>query len=212
MSSATIDAARLATFRSECELAPLVKKDKMYTCGDLMIQLHPNDSVLAYIYQRFHVEGLVGRIWSEGPPPTLLQFLVDHLQPEKNAVAVFKENSFTMRWDAIGLGWVNQITKMQGGAFLRANVGEAFFRKTNPRDAVLAAQMILELGFDLLKIDTMIGVTPVKNRVACLFPKKLGFQIAGRLEGATVWGKDPCDAQLASMTKARWALARPCWG
>ncbi len=46
-------------------------------------------------------------------------------------------------------------------------------------------------------LDAVYGLTPLKNRAACMFALKIGFKKQGVLPSGAVWNKKPCDCMIS---------------
>lgn len=187
----------------------LAKENCIYRCGDLALAPYPTEKVLAEGYLRFEQEGTLDSIFHQGPS-TLTNFLTQFVKEQQAILTFLKGNQH------IGFAWFNYLSTIGNSKAKKAEAGMAFFRKTHPRDALLACAMGTDWVFEELNVDVMFGVTPEKNKAAVKFFKRLGRDFYGPIPLFTCFpdgngGYEPCGAYVSAMTRGKWSGVRSNW-
>jgi hypothetical protein len=173
----------------------------VYKCGDIIVAPSPKDTALAFVYMTWEKEGLLPVIFHERPV-SLTEFLNVYGAPSQITLAAYREGNPI---EILGLGWVLDLVRMEGQApFLKANIGLGFLRGVNIHDTGSAGRMMLEWMFQELDVNVLTGITPMPNRAICLFTKRIGFEVIGVAKDSTLWQGEPCDSQIAYLSRKRW--------
>ncbi len=181
-----------------------------YRDGDQIVEHGMSDSLLAAAYLRFQRDELLPVLFYENPM-TLLEFLGFYLKPQTYTLGCYRVPAGGGTLELCGMLWINDRIQM-GKKHARANVGMGFFRGSGGITSLVNfANIGIEWAFDNLKIDSLFGITPAKNRAAVIFGQKLGFEQFGPIPNGTVWNDELCDTYLSSMPIATWNEIRP-WG
>ncbi len=186
----------------------ITKEGSIYRCGDLSLAPYPTERILAEGYLRFEKEGTLDLIYHQGNY-SLTWFLNDFVTKQNAILALCKGS------DVIGFAWFNYLAKIGNTEFTKAEAGIGFFRKTHPRDALLAAAMGTDWAFRELGLSVMYGITPEPNKAAVRFLERLGRDTFGPIPMFTVFPSEggylPCGAFVSSMTKLKWRSMRYRW-
>lgn len=102
-----------------------------------------------------------------------------------------------------GLGWAVDIEAFENE--LQATVGQCFMRTFQVKNvSEELASMMLDYGFQKLGIKRMNGFTPVPNKAACRFVRKMRFERIGVARGVGLWQGKACDILVSTMTRNTW--------
>ncbi len=187
----------------------LTKEGPIYRCGELSLAPYPTERILAEGYLRFEQEGTLDLIYHHGGTHSLAWFLTQFVKEQNAILALCKNNA------VIGFAWFNYLAKIGSTEFKKAEAGIGFFRKTHPRDALLAAAMGTDWAFRELGLDVMFGVTPEPNKAAVRFLERLGRDTFGPIPMFTTFpfegGHQPCGAYISTMTTVKWQDIREQW-
>lgn len=104
-----------------------------------------------------------------------------------------------------GLGWAVDIAPYKGG--LEATVGQAFDITYQVKNVCKElATMMLDYGFEQCGFRRVNGFTPLPNKAAVRFVKKMQFRTIGIARNKGTWQRTPCDLLVSSMTRSEWNL------
>lgn len=166
----------------------------VYQQGELRVVPRPDEWRLAELYFRFQKDGLLPLMFYH-QIPSLSSFLQSFSQ-EGTLVCYVGEV-------LAGMGWTNNRDRVCD-RINRAEVSEAFFKGV-PMDTTLAlGKLMLEWAFDTYQLDVVFGTTPIPNRAAVIFARRMGFEECGVLPCFAVWQGEPCSVMLTAMTRERW--------
>lgn len=183
-----------------------------YWNGDLLVSPMVNEEVAASAYIRFSREGLLERIFNEGPV-TLRWFLEQYgVERGVQLLACAREDGGVLVPE--GLAWIVRRVELEdpaGNLVLRkAEVGEGFFRGVSPKNTLIYGQLALDFCFKSLNLDAVYGTTAEPNRAGVLYSSKLGFDLHGPLPNYTLWknkhtGKyEKCSAYISVISRNKW--------
>lgn len=183
--------------------------------GRLLVTPLVTEDLLASAFLRFSSEGLVDRIWQEGVP-SLSWFLKQYSRENGvQMLACLKEDE-NQRLTPCGLSWICSKVAV-ANTLTKCEVGEAFFRHTNPSDTLDFGKMSLDYIFEDLGVDVAYGTTAEKNRVAVRYARAMGFEMFGPIPKYTTWKNkvtgeyDVCGIWISCMTKERWEVVQNGW-
>jgi len=162
-----------------------------------------NEESLVSFYDRLHVEDLWDIVFHENPDMSLREFL-NFFNVPINLLQVFTIAEGDKFVDVAGLAWLSDITICQG-ILIRGLGSFVFFKKyQSPRYTDGFCKIILDYWFNVLMINTIVGVTPAENRLALLYVKRAGFREVGRVPSYTTLGNRVMDGVITSMTKEEY--------
>lgn len=107
--------------------------------------------------------------------------------------------------ELIGAGWVeNPLIIGVEPTLTKAELGFGFMDNCNVFEALQAGRLMLDYSFDVCKVDFLFGTTPLSNRPAIVYAKRLGLRTYEPVENfCTYQGKiDAC--VTSSITKEQW--------
>lgn len=190
-----------------------VKKEFEFRRGDLLMMPYDpkigvfNEESLISFYDRLHVEELWDIVFHENPEMSLREFL-NFFNVPMNLLQVFTIAEGDRFSDVAGLAWLTEVTTCQG-ILTRALGSFVFFRKyQSPKYTDEFCKIILDYWFNVLMINTIVGLTPAENRLALLYVKRAGFREVGRMPSYTTLGKKIMDGVITSMTKEEYLSTR----
>jgi RimJ/RimL family protein N-acetyltransferase len=164
-----------------------------------------NEESMVTFYDRLRTEDLLSTVFHENPEMSLREFL-NFFNVPMNLLQVFSITEGDKVLDIAGLAWLADIVVCQG-VLTRALGSFVFFRKyQSPKYTDQFSQIILDYWFNILKIDTIVGVTPAENRLAILYVKRAGFREVGRIPAYTTLGEKVMDGIITCMTRGEYLV------
>ena len=133
------------------------------------------DEVFLYLWIKIEKQNLVKRTFSDGSVKTSEDFF-KMITNQRNMIAVVLNDDNK----AIGMGWLNAITVQ------KANAHFLFLKEAWGKTTFDGARALIEYWFGL-EIDgkplfeVLLGQTPIENKPAINFIKRLGWVILGEI-------------------------------
>lgn len=177
-----------------------LRKDQVgYWSGNLLVSPYVTDSTLALAYLTFERDKLLDRIFHE-KRPNLRWFLDTFSKDNIDVLSCSRLSSDGKSLQLCGVGWINT------GFGNKVEVCEAFGREFWGHDMPLHfCWLMLQWLFDHQKgTDVVYGTTPVPNRIAAAFSRKVGFTLHGPLPLYSTYDGQPCDCWVSSLTRKQW--------
>ena len=162
------------------------------------------EDLLATAYLRMKVEGIIETYYHVQVPP-LSEFLSYHNGQDRgyHYLGAFLRPTVGQPAEFIGMGWLWNVMGKPGSR--KGEVGMMFFRKWQVhRIPIKAMRLMLDYCFDVAKCDIVVGTTPIKNRAALVFDKRLGFTQLPPIPNFTMFQGEPCDAVISYLTAKQW--------
>lgn len=183
----------------------LTRQGDVYHYGDLTLSPDPPEWILASLYAEWKKSGVLD--WAfYGEPTSLLFFLQWFSRKDASQLGAYRK--IDGQYVPLGLVWINQTFTLPG-KFGRAEVAMAFNRGISPSVLLQVGRMATEWGFVERKLDALIGTTPVENKAAVAFGRRIGYAIAGPVHGMATWHGNMTSVMIQSMTKDQWAEISP---
>ena len=155
---------------------------------------------LINLYFRLKSEGLDKVVFHENPGITLLEFMNFFSSP-KCLLQVMALMSGNDMMDICGMAWLADITEC-GGALRKATGSFLFFKDYQKRAYTgPLSEIIFDYWFNVLNIDTLVGLTPALNRAASIFVKSMGMNEICRIPQYTTFEGIVCDGIVSHLTK-----------
>ena len=107
--------------------------------------------------------------------------------------------------ELFGAGWVDSPLVIGTEPTLtKAELGFGFMDNCNVFEALQAGRLMLDYSFDVCKVDFLFGTTPLSNKAALVYARRLGLRMYEPVENfCTYQGKvDAC--VTSSISKERW--------
>lgn len=186
----------------ECRISPEYRFRK----GNLiLVPYHPEvgvyrEDTLVHLYTRLKTDGLFDTVFHENPRLTLASFINLFTQQTTLLQIVGKVEDEAIG-DIIGLAWLSDVRKCDGMLTRGIASFVAFKEYQRPRYTDPAGDLVLDFWFEQLDIDVVVGMTPVANRAALRYIRRLGFLECGRIPGFTTLHGEPCDAVISYMSR-----------
>lgn len=172
----------------------------------LFLRSQVEEDLLGYFYLKLKEERMLDWLYYQ-KVPSLSEFLAFHRRTDMVYLCGFTskilDNQPVGEPELSGMGWVDCIQRLPGLA--KGQVSMAFLRRFQQDETALElAKMMIDFAFDTVGLDTVLGTTPVRNRAACIFTERVGFQKIGVAQDyVSFWGEKSA-ALLSVMTKDRW--------
>lgn len=170
------------------------------------------EELAASAYIRFSKEGLLERIFNEGP--VSLRWFLDQYGVERGVQLLACARSENHTLIPEGLAWIVRRVELEdpsGNIVLRkAEVGEGFFRGVSPKNTVIYGQLALRFCFESLNLDAVYGTTPEPNRPGVMYSRRLGFDLHGPFPNYTLWKNkhtgsyEKCGAYVSVISRNKW--------
>lgn len=156
------------------------------------------------LWKRMHDEETFEMFFHEGPQMTFWDFVSLLSSSKIQLVIGHDENG-----DAVEHAGLTMLDHILYTPALHRGVGSFLFFKEywNRHDSMDLGWAVLNNWFGVLNADTIAGLTPIDNRAAILFIRRLGFVEAGRIPDFTTYGGGPCAAVSSYMTRDMWRAA-----
>lgn len=172
----------------------------------LTIQRSPSEKVLASLYLKLWQEGLLPSFFHERVPE-LSEYLEMWKNPRNVVYACFLGSNESENFDVVGLGCGASLTPV--GKSNRCEVSMVFLRSAQRMSSAVAmefCEMVLDSAFTAedLNLICVTGTTPVPNKPAVQFLRRIGFQEVGVMPACCTWDGEACDAVISVMTRANW--------
>ncbi len=153
------------------------------------------------LYSRLQAEGLAEIVFHENPETTLLDFM-NFFSGPKVALQIFALMDGDKVVDIIAMTWLADLVSCSNGALIKG-VGSFVFFKDYQKPAYTdpVSKLVLDYWFDVLLLQTLVGLTPAPNRAASLFTKRLGFQEVCRIPNYTTFDGKVCDGIVSWMSR-----------
>ncbi len=170
---------------------------------ELFIASDIGESLMATAYLLMEKDELLDTVFYEGVP-TITQFIGYLQRKESRYIGCFVRPTLdNAPVELAGVGWLWDVRGPVGG--VRAECGMVFFRKWQrshiPEELTVK---IIDYAFGPCNCDVLYGVTPVPNRAAVIFSKRMGFHQTEPLPKYGSWHGEPADAILSYLTKENW--------
>lgn len=111
--------------------------------------------------------------------------------------------------ELIGAGWVDNVIAIGGEPVLtKAELGFGFMPNCSIFEALQSGRLMLDYSFDVYGIDFLFGTTPLSNKAALAYAKRLGLRMYEPVDNfCTYQGKiDAC--VTSSISKEDWIERR----
>jgi hypothetical protein len=171
----------------------------------------PSEEILVKAYvlmdeARVHLEG--------EPPLSILEvvysqcdrkigprdFLDFHDDPHSHTLACFE------KIDGVayirGMGWLNKV--QQVGDTTRAEVGFAFLPGGSIFTKLEMGRRMIDWMFSEAHVDVLFGTTPVQNKPALAYAKRLGFSLHGPIPDFSAWRGQSTDVWVSKLSRKEW--------
>ncbi len=159
-----------------------------------------SDNLLLQLYMALKEQGLLPILFHENPDMSLSEFIGFFNSP-KNLLQVFIELEGDDLKGVVGFAWVTDIVNCSG-IMTRAIGSFCYFKEYwTPKYTDVFSNWVLDYWFNVLKIDTIMGMTPATNRLALSYIKRNGFKEVGRLPRFTTLNGEITDGIITSMNK-----------
>jgi RimJ/RimL family protein N-acetyltransferase len=138
--------------------------------------------ILHRIYDRLHAEDLYKTVFHDNPDMDLLDFMNFFSFPSVSlqVIATIEGDEFK---DIAGISWLSGL-ESYGHDAQRGIASFCVFRDYQRPDTTdFMANFVMDYWFNFLKLDIVVGMTPVSNALALRFIKRIGFQPIGVLPG-----------------------------
>lgn len=176
----------------------------------LMIPYLPQDGTdqheaLVNLFFRLKKEDLHKVVFHENPGISLLEFMNFFSRPNVllQILAIIKEDKVV---DIAGMAWISDMSTC--GGILNKAIGSFLFFKDYQRRAFTEPfwEIVAEYWFMVLKVDTLVGLTPSLNRASSIFIKSLGIKEVARIPNYTTYEGQKCDGIVSCMTKEDYEI------
>lgn len=178
----------------------------------LMIPYLPQEGTsqheaLINLYFRLKQEGLDKVVFHENPDISLLEFMNFFSGPKcfLQVLAIVKDEKLV---DICGMAWLSDMCPC-GGKLTKA-VGSFLFFNDYQKPAYTDPfrDIIFDYWFDVLKVDTLVGLTPSLNRAASIFVKRLGLKEICRIPQYTTYEGQRCDGIISWLSKEEYYASK----
>lgn len=187
-------------------MSDAVKKEFEYRRGNLMLFPYSpmpgpyGEEALIALYKRLKDEGLWEVVFHENTAMTLLEFM-NFFSGPFNLLQILALVSGDSVLGMAGMAWLTDIQSCDG-IMTRGVASIVYFKDyQKPMYTDQFADMILGYWFDVLGIDTVIGMTPESNRPTVMYSKRVGFKEIGRIPQYTTINKKVEAGVMLAMTK-----------
>jgi hypothetical protein len=178
----------------------LVRTGWVYQWDDLYLSPDPPEDILIELYVKWKSSGVLDLLWY-GEPVSVQFFLNWFSRPGTNTLGCYWKPEGKPHVVS-GLCWINSTSQI--GQFKRAEVGMGFLRHEPPSRLIRYGQMCCEWGFEHRGLECILGTTPIRNRVAAAYGKRIGFKVSGEVEGMCIWAGQLESVVIQSLAKERW--------
>lgn len=164
------------------------------------------DDALANLYKRIKAEGIWNVVFHDNPEMDLYDFMSLFMRPTTflQIMSIVEEDKFK---DIAGMAWLTDVINCSG-KLLRGEGSFLFFKDyQNPKFTNEFGRMILDFWFMVLGLDTVVGLTPITNRPAISYIRRMGFSIVGSIPKYTTLG-EATDAVISCMTRDDYLALR----
>jgi RimJ/RimL family protein N-acetyltransferase len=170
---------------------------------ELFVASEISESLLATAYLLMEKEGLLETVFYESIP-SLSTYLSWLQNKTSRYLGCFIRP--TLDVDDVrlaGLSWLWDIRGPVGGR--RCECGMVFFREWQ-RDHIPEelTEKTMDYAFGPCGIDVLYGITPVRNRAAILFSRRMGFKQTAPLPMYGSWHGEPEDVVMSFLTKEEY--------
>jgi RimJ/RimL family protein N-acetyltransferase len=161
------------------------------------------EETLISVYFRIKKEGLESIVFHENPDMSLFQFAAFMSSP-RTCLQIFAIKDERGIVDTCGIAWLADIQNCAG--ILVKAVGSFCFWRTYQSAAYTDTfgSMVLDYWFNVLKLDTLVGLTPSLNRPADVYAKRVGLLEVARIPAYTTYDGKVCDGIVHQMTRDKY--------
>jgi hypothetical protein len=179
----------------------------------LMIPYCPQEGTAQHqalidLYFRLKSEGLNKVVFHENPGVSLLEFMNFFSGPKTllQILAIIAEEKVV---DICGMAWLADMTSCSSGILIKGTGSFLFFKNyQKPAYTDPFRDLIFNYWFDVLKLQTLVGLTPSLNRAASIFVKRLGMKEIGRVPNYTTYDNQVCDGIISWMSQEEYHASR----
>jgi RimJ/RimL family protein N-acetyltransferase len=163
---------------------------------------------LISLYFRIQNEGLDKVVFHEIPDITLLEFMI-LMSGSKTFLMVLALMDGDKVADLCGMAWISDVQTI-GSGVLNKGVGSFLFFKDyqTPAFTNQFRELIFDYWFEVLGIQTLVGLTPSLNRAALIFIKRMGLQEVARIPEYTVYDGTVCDGVVTWLSKQEYLKSK----
>lgn len=163
---------------------------------------------LINLFFRLKQEKLDVVVFHEKPKISLLEFMNFFSRREKTLLQVLAIVAEDKVIDICGMAWLSDMVTCSG--ILTKATGSFLFFKDYQARAYTEPfwEIVSEYWFTVLKLDTLVGLTPSDNRLASIFVKSLGIKEICRIPKYTTFEGRVCDGIISHMTKEDYLRVR----
>lgn len=187
-------------------LEPRLVEEQINALGAVLrVQRRPSESLLGLAYVKLDQQNLLPIVWHENVPS--LSWI---LESSKRADNVYY--ACLLKWEGsethelAGVGWLVDVHVLTPGK-ITGSVGMVFFGEFQQSALTREfCRMMLDDGFDNLGLQAAYGFAPIQNRAACLFHRRMKFEVLATLPCYSTWEGEVCDVQVSVMTAERWNI------
>jgi hypothetical protein len=160
------------------------------------------------LFFRLKAEKLDSVVFHENPDISLLEFM-NFFSGSKTLLQILAIMSEDKVVDICGMAWLADMASCSGGILVKA-VGNFLFFADYQKPAYTDPfrDLIFDYWFDVLNLDTLVGLTPSLNRAASIFVKRLGLKELCRIPDYTTYEGQKCDGIVSWMSKESYHASR----
>lgn len=163
---------------------------------------------LINLFFRLKKEGLDHVVFHEHPEISLLEFMNTFSNPKclLQIFGILDEQGELA--DICGMAWLSDVTSCAG--ILTKAIGSFLFFNDYQKPAYTDpfGEFVLDYWFDVLKIDTLVGLTPEINRASSIFVKRHGMKEICRIPEYTTFEGKVCDGIVSWISKKEYVAKR----
>lgn len=185
-----------------------VKTQRLCALGlDLTVTVGISEEVAATAWMLMKAKDLLWRVYPQGVP-SIGWFIEWTQKPAHTIFGAYVQSLDAERSELVGLGWACEPWDV-GGIFRKAEMGMCFFSDhATPAMRIDLADMMIDLTFENDVADVLFGTTPVPNRAAIAFAKKLGFEMSGPIPHYTLWKGRPAAVMVSTLSREDYDRVR----
>jgi hypothetical protein len=141
--------------------------------------------------------GVLDLVFYEGVPD--LKWFLDEMLVPGRTVGCWRVKP-NGSGDCLGMGLINKREIM--GRYSKAEIGFAFLPgRTTIHEKVKLGRGMIQYVFDEYGFDSLFGTTPVENKAAVAYSRRLGFKIHGPVPDFCIWKGELSGVYISQMSR-----------